>query len=52
METAGFLAASLAYGRVQQIQRNLIYLFGLMGKSPFQKVFTGKSFQRKCMQTA
>ena len=38
MEVAGFLAAELAYGRVQQIQKSLTNLFGRMGESPFQFV--------------
>lgn len=33
-EIAGFLAAALAYGRVQQIQKSLSRLFELMGRSP------------------
>jgi uncharacterized protein (TIGR02757 family) len=36
MEVAGFLAAELAYGRVQQIEKSLTNLFGRMGESPFQ----------------
>lgn len=51
MEIAGFLAASLAYGRVQQIQRNLIYLFGLMGKSPFQFVLSFNKEKRKNLKS-
>jgi len=38
MEVAGFLAAELAYGRVQHIQKSLTNLFGRMGESPFQFV--------------
>lgn len=38
MEIAGFLAASLAYGRVEQIENSLRNLFGRMGKSPFEFV--------------
>ena len=34
-EIAGFLAAALAYGRVQQIEQSLSCLFEYMGKSPF-----------------
>jgi uncharacterized protein (TIGR02757 family) len=37
-EIAGFLAAALAYGRVQQIEMSLSRLFALMGKSPFALV--------------
>ena len=36
MEIAGFLAAELAYGRVQQIERSLTNLLGRMGDSPFE----------------
>jgi uncharacterized protein (TIGR02757 family) len=35
MEIAALLAASLAYGRVQQIEKNLNDLFGRMGTSPY-----------------
>ena len=38
MEVAGFLAAALAYGRVQHIQKSLTNLFGRMGKSPYEFV--------------
>jgi uncharacterized protein (TIGR02757 family) len=38
MEIAGFLAASLAYGRVEQIEKSLAELLGLMGESPFEFV--------------
>lgn len=34
MEIAGFLAAQLAYGRVQQIEKSLTDLFGRMAPSP------------------
>lgn len=34
MEIVGFLAADLAYGRVQQIEKSLTRLFALMGDSP------------------
>jgi uncharacterized protein (TIGR02757 family) len=36
MEVAGFLAASLAYGRVEQIENDLRSLFGRMGRSPYE----------------
>lgn len=36
METVGFVASALAYGRVEQIARSLRELFGLMGKSPYE----------------
>jgi len=35
MEIAAFLAADLAYGRVEQIQNSLTNLFGRMGESPY-----------------
>lgn len=35
MEIAGLLAAALAYGRVQQIEKSLNDLFGRMGTSPY-----------------
>ena len=35
MEIAAFLAADLAYGRVQQIQKSLADLLGRMGESPY-----------------
>lgn len=38
MEVAGFLAAALAYGRVQQIEKSVENLLGRMGKSPFEFV--------------
>lgn len=51
MEIAGFLAACLAYGRIQQIQRNLIYLFELMGKSPFQFILSFNKEKRKNLKS-
>jgi uncharacterized protein (TIGR02757 family) len=38
MEIAAFLAAELAYGRVQQIQKSLTCLLGRMGESPLKFV--------------
>ena len=38
MEIAGLLAAALAYGRVQQIEKSLNRLFANMGESPFEFV--------------
>lgn len=38
MEIAALLSASLAYGRVEQIQNSLTKLFGLMGRSPYEFV--------------
>jgi len=44
MEIAGFLAAALAYGRVQQIEKSLTRLFQRMGESPAQFV---RNFDRQ-----
>jgi uncharacterized protein (TIGR02757 family) len=44
MEIVGFLAAALAYGRVQQIEKSLTDLFDRMGRSPSEFV---RSFDRK-----
>ena len=43
MEIVAFLAADLAYGRVQQIEKSLAALFAVMGKSPsaFVRDFNG-----------
>jgi len=48
MEMAGFLAAALAYGRVEQIEASVRNLLGRMGKSPFDFVadFTNKDRTR------
>jgi uncharacterized protein (TIGR02757 family) len=48
MEIAGFLAAALAYGRVEQIENSVRNLLGRMGKSPFDFVtgFTRKNRAR------
>jgi uncharacterized protein (TIGR02757 family) len=46
MEIAGFLAASLAYGRVEQIENSLRNLLGRMGKSPFEFVLNFSNKQR------
>jgi uncharacterized protein (TIGR02757 family) len=44
MEIAGFLSAMFAYGAVEQIEKFLTALFGVMGKSPskFIKTFSAK----------
>lgn len=47
MEVAAFLAASLAYGRVQQIEKSLTDLFGRMGNSPSEYVRNLDGKQRK-----
>jgi uncharacterized protein (TIGR02757 family) len=46
-EIAGLLAACLAYGRVQQIEKSLIDLFGRMGRSPFEFVQTFNSRKKQ-----
>ncbi|GAG91174.1 unnamed protein product, partial [marine sediment metagenome] len=38
MEIAALLAAELAYGKVQQIEKSLTDLLGRMGDSPFEFV--------------
>ena len=38
MEVVAFLAAALAYGRVQQIERSLVDLFGRVGERPYKFV--------------
>jgi uncharacterized protein (TIGR02757 family) len=47
MEIAGFLAAQLAYGRVQQIEKSLTDLFGRAGQSPYLFVRSFGRLQRK-----
>ncbi len=51
MEIAGLLSASLAYGRVEQIQNSLTKLFGLMGESPYQFVLDFNLAKRKKLQS-
>lgn len=46
MEIAGFLAAALAYGRVQQIEKSVSNLLGRMGKSPHEYVRNFAQSQR------
>jgi uncharacterized protein (TIGR02757 family) len=50
MEIAGFLSASLAYGRVQQIENDLNDLFGRMGNSPFDFVQTFNGRKRQVLK--
>lgn len=50
MEIAGFLAADLAYGRVQQIQKNLSDLLGRVGDSPFQFVHSFDKDKRRKLE--
>jgi len=48
MEITAFLAADLAYGRVEQIQKSLMSLFARMGPRPYQFVRGfGKAQRRK-----
>ena len=46
-EIAAFLAAELAYGRVQQIQKSLTDLLGRMGASPFEFVLNFDKQKRR-----
>jgi uncharacterized protein (TIGR02757 family) len=46
VEIVGFVAAGLAYGRVEQITRSLTELFGRMGESPYEFVAGFGSRQR------
>jgi len=50
MEIAGLLAAELAYGRVQQIQKSLTGLFGRMGASPFEFVLNFDKQKRRKLE--
>jgi len=47
MEVAAFLAADLAYGRVEQIQKSLTNLFERMGESPYAFVKDFGKAERK-----
>ncbi len=47
IEIAALLAATLAYGRVEQIQKTLNNLFGRMGKSPYEFVRNFGKTQRQ-----
>lgn len=49
MEIAGFLAAALAYGRVEQIQRSVDNLLARMGNNPFDFVINFKSSSAKSL---
>ncbi len=51
MEIAGLLAAELAYGRVQQIQKSLTDLLGRMGTSPFEFVLNFDKQKRKKLKS-
>ncbi|MFA5251123.1 MAG: TIGR02757 family protein [Phycisphaerae bacterium] len=50
MEIAGLLAAELAYGRVQQIQKSLTDLLGRMGASPFEFVLNFDKQKRRKLE--
>ena len=47
MEIAGLLSAALAYGRVEQIQKSLKKLFGIIGESPYEFVRNFNQAKRK-----
>jgi uncharacterized protein (TIGR02757 family) len=49
MEIVALLAADLAYGRVQQIQKSLTDLLGRMGKSPYEFVRDFGKVERKIL---
>ena len=51
MEIAAFLAADLAYGRVQQIENSLTTLFALMGNSPYSFVCNFDEAGRRRLST-
>jgi uncharacterized protein (TIGR02757 family) len=46
-EIASLLAASLAYGRVEQIQKSLTRLFGIIGENPYNFVVDFTDAKRK-----
>lgn len=50
-EIVGFLAADLAYGRVEQIERSLKNLFGRMGESPYSFVLNFSKAHRKKLRS-
>ena len=51
MEVVAFLAADLAYGRVQQIEKSLTTLFALMGESPWAFVCDFNEDHREILRT-
>ncbi|MBL7154298.1 MAG: TIGR02757 family protein [Phycisphaerae bacterium] len=51
MEIVAFLAADLAYGRVQQIENSLTTLFALMGNSPYSFVCNFDEAGRRRLST-
>jgi len=50
-EVVGFLSAALAYGRVEQIEKSLTSLFGLMGPSPYAFVREFDEIKREKLST-
>jgi uncharacterized protein (TIGR02757 family) len=50
MEIVALLAAELAYGRVQQIEKSLTSLLALMGKSPYSFVYDFTDARRKTLR--
>jgi len=48
-EIAALLSASLAYGRVQQIEKDLNLLFSIIGKSPYEFTTHFNSTKRKIL---
>jgi uncharacterized protein (TIGR02757 family) len=51
MEIAGFLAAELAYGKVQQIEKSLTNLLERMGESPYAFIKNFDNLQRKKLKS-
>jgi len=51
MEIVALLAADLAYGRVQQIEKSLTSLLALMGKSPYGFVCDFSDARRKTLRS-
>jgi uncharacterized protein (TIGR02757 family) len=45
-EIVGLLGATLAYGRVEQIEKDLIKLFAIIGKSPYEFTICFNRFDR------
>lgn len=50
MEIAAFLAAALAYGRVQQIEKSLNNLLMRMGDSPYEFVIHFDKYKRRALR--
>jgi len=49
-EIAALLAASLAYGRVGQIEKDLTKLFSIIGKSPYEFTISFNQAKRKSLE--